>query len=51
MTTIDVAGANTSDDVEKSLTLTYDDLKKDILVDGAALPADELELAIGNAWN
>jgi hypothetical protein len=50
MTTVDVGGANSSADVNKTLSLTYADLKKDILVSGAGLPDSELELAIANAW-
>ena len=50
VTTIDVGNANSSDIVEKTLSLTYTDLKKDILVKGAGLPESELELAIGNYW-
>ena len=50
MTTVDVGGANASDVVEKSLSLTYTDLKKDILIKGEGLPESEMELAIGNYW-
>jgi len=50
LTTIDVGGANASDVVEKSLSLTYTDLKNDILIKGEALPEDELLLTIGNSW-
>lgn len=50
VTTIDVAGANASDVVEKSFPVTYTDLKKDIVVAGGGLPDSELELAIGNNW-
>lgn len=50
VTTIDVGNANTSDDAERPLSLTYTDLKKDIVVKGAGLPDSELALTIGNYW-
>lgn len=50
MSTIDVASANVSEEITKTLTITYNDLKKDITIDGAGLPADETELPIGDYW-
>ncbi len=49
MSTIDVSSANSSQ-IEKSYSVTYTDLKKDLLIEGAALPDDETLLAIGDYW-
>lgn len=50
MTTIDLAGANANDDVEETFNVTYADLIEGLTVDGAPLPTDEQELAIGDTW-
>ena len=50
MKTIDVASSNSSADVVKTLTLTYVDLSKDLLVEGSPLPTDESLLPIGDYW-
>jgi hypothetical protein len=50
MTTIDVAGANANNDVEESLSVTYADLIEGLTVEGAPLPSDEQDLAIGDTW-
>jgi len=48
MKTLDVASANATEDVTKTLTLVYADLIKGITVGGVALPADENLLPIGD---
>jgi hypothetical protein len=50
MTTVDVASANAAEEVIKTLPLTYADLKKDVVIDGAGLPSDETLLPIGDFW-
>jgi len=50
MKTIDVSSANTSADDVADFSISYADLTKDILVGGAALPADENLLPIGDTW-
>jgi hypothetical protein len=50
MSTIDVASANVTEQVVKSFTINYNDLKKDIVIDGAGLPSDETLLPIGDYW-
>jgi hypothetical protein len=50
MSTIDVASANVSEEIVKTFTIAYSDLKKDIVVDGANLPSDETLLPIGDYW-
>jgi hypothetical protein len=48
--TIDVAGANKSEDVTESLPLTYAQLREGLTIDGEALPEDENNLNIGDFW-
>lgn len=50
MTTIDVASANVTEEIVKAFSITYNDLKKDIVIDGAGLPSDETLLPIGDFW-
>ncbi len=50
MQTIDVSMANTTETVTKTLSINYNDLKKDLVVDGAGLPSDETLLPIGDYW-
>jgi hypothetical protein len=50
MTTIDVASANTTEELAKTLAITYNDLKKDIVIGGQPLPSDETLLPIGDYW-
>ena len=50
MTTMQVDQANSTEAVNKALSLTYADLKKDIVIDGGALPSDETLLPIGDYW-
>lgn len=50
MKTVDVASANSSEELSKPYTITYTDLIKDIKIAGASLPANEALLAIGNSW-
>jgi hypothetical protein len=50
MKTVDVSSANSSADANKTLTLVYADLIKDLLFQGNPLPADEALLPIGNYW-
>lgn len=50
MSTIDVSGSNTSEALTKTFTLTYADLIKDLVIDGAPMPANELLLNIGDNW-
>ena len=50
MTTIDVASGNVTEEIVKSFSITYNDLKKDIVIDGAGLPSDETLLPIGDFW-
>jgi hypothetical protein len=50
MTTMDVAKANATEGVDKSLSITYNDLKKDIVIGGGGLPDDETLLPIGDYW-
>lgn len=50
MKTLDVASSNASAEVVKTMTLTYTDLIKDLLVEGTPLPTDEALLPIGDYW-
>jgi hypothetical protein len=50
MTTIDVASANATAEVTKEFTIAYADLRKDIVINGNPLPADESLLPIGDSW-
>jgi hypothetical protein len=50
MKTIDVASANTAKELTKTLTLAYADLTSGLTLAGAAMPADELTLNIGDFW-
>jgi len=50
MSTIDVASGNVTEQIVKSFSITYNDLKKDIVIDGAGLPSDETLLPIGDYW-
>jgi hypothetical protein len=50
MKTFDVASANVSEDVTKDFVLTYADMTKDLLIDGASLPTDESLIPIGDKW-
>lgn len=50
ISTIDVASANVTEEIVKTFTITYADLKKDLVIDGAGLPSDELLLPIGDSW-
>ena len=50
MKTIDVASANSAEELASNYSITYADLIKDLLVDGVALSADETLLPIGNSW-
>ena len=50
MKTIDVSSANASADDLADYSISYANLTKDILVGGAALPADENLLPIGDTW-
>jgi hypothetical protein len=50
MSTIDVASANATGEIVKSYSITYADLKKDLVIGGEGLPADELLLPIGDSW-
>jgi hypothetical protein len=50
MSTVDVSSANTTEEVVKSFVITYADLRKDLVIDGAGLPSDETLLPIGDYW-
>jgi len=50
LATIDVTGANATDEVEKLFSVTFADLRKDITIDGNPLPTDEGLLNIGDFW-
>lgn len=50
MSTIDVASGNVGEEIVKQLSITYADLKKDIVIDGGGLPDDETQLPIGDYW-
>jgi hypothetical protein len=50
MQTMDVSMANATELVTKTLSITYNDLRKDIVLDGAGLPSDETLLPIGDFW-
>jgi hypothetical protein len=50
MSTVDIASGNLNEEMVKDFSITYADLKKDILLDGAALPDDEALLPIGDTW-
>lgn len=50
MTTIDVGQANVSAEVTKDFSVTYADLKKNIVVGGNPLPDNEALLPIGDNW-
>jgi hypothetical protein len=50
MSTISVAGGNATAEISKTLTLTYADLIKALVIGGGAMPADELTLNIGDSW-
>jgi hypothetical protein len=50
MSTVDVASSNTVEEVVKAFSVTYNDLKKDIVIDGGGLPGDETLLPIGDFW-
>jgi hypothetical protein len=50
MKTMDIASANATADASKTLSLTYADLIKDLVIDGASLPSDETLLPIGDYW-
>ncbi len=50
MSTIDVSSGNVTEEIVKSYSITYNDLKKDIVLNGAALPSDETLLPIGDYW-
>lgn len=50
MATINVASGNATEEVTQTLNLDYADLIKDLVIDGAAMPADELTLNIGDFW-
>lgn len=50
MSTIDVASANVTEEIVKTFTITYADLKKDLVLDGGSLPSDETLLPIGDSW-
>jgi hypothetical protein len=50
MTTMDVGSANSTEAVTKTLSITYNDLKKDIVIGGVGLPSDETLLPIGDYW-
>jgi hypothetical protein len=50
ITTIDVSSGNVSEEIVKSFSVTYNDLKKDLVIDGAGLPSDETLLPIGDFW-
>ncbi len=42
--------ASTGEREVMTTTLTYDDLKKDVLIDGDPLPASDFDLAVGAGW-
>lgn len=48
--TLDVNGSNATSDFTGKVTLNYAALIKDLTVDGQALPANEGDLNIGEAW-
>ena len=50
MKTIAVDGGNTPDGLTKTITLSYTDLIKDLVIGGAAMSTDELTLNIGDFW-
>jgi hypothetical protein len=50
MSIVDIAGANTSNVVATSFTLTYADLKSGIMVNGNPLPDNDVDLTIGDSW-
>ncbi|MGE5355563.1 MAG: BT_3044 domain-containing protein [Deltaproteobacteria bacterium] len=50
MTTFDINGENASKDVTKTFTVKYADMIKGLTFNGAALPADEGQLPIGDFW-
>lgn len=50
LTTVEVGGSNTSEDVTKELSTTYAELKSGLTVGGAALPDAEGDLNIGDYW-
>ena len=51
MSTVDIASANVTEELVKNFSVTYTDLKKGIVLDGAALPDDESLLPIGDSWS
>lgn len=50
MSTVDVGGANATEEVELSFTLTYADLKSGITINGGSLPDADVDLTIGDSW-
>lgn len=50
MSTVDVSSGNATELLTKVLSITYNDLKKDLVLDGAGLPSDETLLPIGDYW-
>jgi hypothetical protein len=50
MSTVDIASGNVTEEIVKNFSITYNDLKKDIVIDGAGLPSDETLLPIGDYW-
>jgi hypothetical protein len=50
VSTIDVASGNATEEIVKSFSVTYNDLKNGIVIDGGGLPSDETELPIGDYW-
>ncbi len=50
MSTVDIASGNATVDMEKAFSVVYADLIKGLTLNGAALPADEGLLPIGDNW-
>jgi hypothetical protein len=50
MSTVDVDQGNTSAEMAKNFSVTYDDLIKGLTYNGAPLPGDETLLPIGDKW-
>ncbi len=50
MSTINVAGANATEELSQTFTLAYADLIKDLVINSGAMSANELTLNIGDFW-
>jgi hypothetical protein len=50
ITTLNIGGANQSAEMQQTISLTYTDLINNINVGGNPLPANEVDLNIGDSW-